>query len=141
MVSITRCDESEITEMNDTVRRIVHEANIVNTFGKRWPDLPDFIDIKFGLPYCTYDYNASVFGEFFHCERDDKIIPESMICIYALDASGYLTGCRSGDHLQNCEKIICPENTVKCPGSYCIEQRFLCDGHIECPGGEDEQDC
>jgi hypothetical protein len=39
------------------------------------------------------------------------------------------------------EKFLCPENTVKCPGSYCIEQRFLCDGHIECPGGEDEQDC
>ncbi|XP_060590814.1 G-protein coupled receptor GRL101-like [Ruditapes philippinarum] len=141
MVSITRCDDSEITEMNDTVRRIVHEVNIIDIFSKGRSDWPDFIDIKFGLPYCTYDYNARVFGELFHCERDDKIIPDSMICIYALDASGYLTGCRSGDHLQNCENFICPENTVKCPGSYCIEQRFLCDGHIECPGGEDEHDC
>jgi hypothetical protein len=39
------------------------------------------------------------------------------------------------------EKFLCPENTVKCPDSYCIEQRLLCDGHIECPGREDEQDC
>ncbi|XP_060601496.1 G-protein coupled receptor GRL101-like isoform X2 [Ruditapes philippinarum] len=25
-----------------------------------------------------------------------------MMCIYAVDASGYMTGCRSGDHLQHC---------------------------------------
>jgi hypothetical protein len=39
------------------------------------------------------------------------------------------------------EKFVCPENTLKCPESYCIEQRFLCDGKKECPGGEDEQEC
>ncbi|XP_060587650.1 G-protein coupled receptor GRL101-like, partial [Ruditapes philippinarum] len=39
------------------------------------------------------------------------------------------------------ETFSCPVNTVKCPGSYCIEQRFLCDGHSECPRGEDEKDC
>ncbi|XP_060563625.1 vitellogenin receptor-like [Ruditapes philippinarum] len=91
--------------------------------------------------YCTYEYNVTEYGEFFHCKRDDKAIPMSMMCIYAVDVSGYMTGCRSGDHLQHCENFTCPENTVKCPGSYCIEQRFLCDGHHECPGGEDEQDC
>ncbi|XP_060605195.1 low-density lipoprotein receptor-related protein 2-like, partial [Ruditapes philippinarum] len=138
MVSITRCDGSEITESQDAVRKIVSGINTV--YGIVYA-MPDFIDIDPGLPYCSYDYNASVFGEFFQCERDEIIIPESMICIYAVDASGYMTGCRSGDHLQNCEKFLCPENTVKCPGSYCIEQRFLCDGHKECPGGEDEQDC
>jgi hypothetical protein len=42
------------------------------------------------------------FGDFFHCKRDGKIIPKSMRCIYAVDNSGYMTGCRSGDHLQNC---------------------------------------
>jgi hypothetical protein len=25
-----------------------------------------------------------------------------MMCIYAVDASGYMTGCRSGEHLQHC---------------------------------------
>jgi hypothetical protein len=48
------------------------------------------------------EYNATVFGDFFHCERDDKAISESLVCIYAKDDSGYMTGCRSGEHLQNC---------------------------------------
>ncbi|XP_060568539.1 adhesion G protein-coupled receptor L3-like isoform X2 [Ruditapes philippinarum] len=30
--------------------------------------------------------------------------------------------------------FTCPENTVICPGSLCIER------HLQCPGGEDEQD-
>jgi hypothetical protein len=42
------------------------------------------------------------YGELFHCKRDDNAIPISMMCIYAVDASGYMTGCRSGDHLQHC---------------------------------------
>jgi hypothetical protein len=48
------------------------------------------------------EYDADVFGDFFFCERDSKAVPKSMMCIYAVDANGYMTGCRSGDHLQNC---------------------------------------
>ncbi|XP_060584590.1 G-protein coupled receptor GRL101-like isoform X3 [Ruditapes philippinarum] len=141
--SVTGCDGSEIAELlvpdESYVYNNIQSTSDLATF--IWPKVFSDTDITVGLPYCTYDYNASVFGDWFKCERDNKIIPESMVCIYSVGANGYMTGCRSGDHLQNCEKFLCPENTVKCPGSYCIEQGFLCDGHIECPGGEDEQDC
>ncbi|XP_060576074.1 uncharacterized protein LOC132733448 [Ruditapes philippinarum] len=141
--SVTGCDGSDYAEL-----LVPDESNVYNNIQNTgdlatfiWPKVFSDMDMTVGLPYCTYDYSASVFGDWFKCERDNKIIPESMVCIYSVDANGYMTGCRSGDHLQDCEKFLCPENTVKCPGSYCIEQRFLCDGHIECPGGEDEQDC
>jgi hypothetical protein len=35
----------------------------------------------------------------------------------------------------------CPQNTVKCPNSYCISLRFVCDGRFQCPGGQDEHNC
>lgn len=39
------------------------------------------------------------------------------------------------------ESFQCPENMLKCPGSYCVPQVFLCDGIHQCPGGEDEDEC
>jgi hypothetical protein len=39
------------------------------------------------------------------------------------------------------EMFECPNGTIKCPGSYCISRRFLCDGQFQCPGKEDEEDC
>ncbi|XP_060607609.1 G-protein coupled receptor GRL101-like [Ruditapes philippinarum] len=52
-----------------------------------------------------------------------------------------MTGCRSGIHLQDCEDFVCPPNTVKCPDSFCIALRFVCDGMAQCPGEEDEHNC
>ena len=39
------------------------------------------------------------------------------------------------------ENFKCPVDYVKCPGSFCLERSFLCDGDRQCPGGEDEIGC
>ena len=44
-------------------------------------------------------------------------------------------------YLRLVENFKCPPATAKCPGSYCIPIRFICDGEIQCPGGEDENMC
>jgi hypothetical protein len=56
MVSITRCDGSEITESQDAARKIVSGINTV--YGIVYA-MPDFIDIDPGLPYCSYGTTAS----------------------------------------------------------------------------------
>ena len=33
---------------------------------------------------------------------------------------------------------FCPEGFAKCPASYCVAVSLLCDGHPDCPEGEDE---
>jgi hypothetical protein len=37
--------------------------------------------------------------------------------------------------------VTCPRNTFKCPGSYCIPLKYVCNGLIDCPNSEDEHNC
>ena len=46
-----------------------------------------------------------------------------------------------GKHLTECEAHICPSKYLKCPGSYCLPWRFVCNGEWDCPGGKDEVLC
>ncbi|XP_053396296.1 uncharacterized protein LOC123555101 isoform X2 [Mercenaria mercenaria] len=75
------------------------------------------------------------------CGEENKVFPESVRCVFDIDSYGLIIGCRSGQHLQGCENFTCPKNTVKCPGSYCVPLKFICDGQIQCPGGQDEKEC
>ena len=61
-------------------------------------------------------------------------------CMYDLDINGRLMFCANGAHLQNCENNNCT-HTYKCPNSYCIPHRFVCDGKHDCINGEDEKHC
>ena len=42
--------------------------------------------------------------------------------------------------LQFCKEHKC-SNNVKCPESYCVPYRNICDGVYDCPNGEDEYNC
>ena len=48
--------------------------------------------------------------------------------------------CRNGQHLQNCENTQC-KCMFKCPNSYCIPYRYMCDGKWDCWNVEDEFNC
>ena len=62
------------------------------------------------------------------------------MCLYDHDEFGRIAHCRDASHLFNCEWIECT-NTVKCPSSYCIPIRKVCNGIKDCINGEDELDC
>ena len=61
-------------------------------------------------------------------------------CIYDHNQLGDVASCRNLEHLKNCEDHECP-GMVKCPNSYCIPHRKLCDGVWDCIGGFDEKNC
>ncbi len=48
--------------------------------------------------------------------------------------------CSSGKHLDFCADTFC-NKSFKCPGFYCVPWRYICDGHWDCPAGDDEIDC
>ena len=69
-----------------------------------------------------------------------RCFPLHALCVYDIDEYGHQRYCRNGAHLHNCESIGCPTK-YKCPGSYCIPVKRVCDGVGDCPGLEDEEDC
>ena len=62
------------------------------------------------------------------------------ICVYDRNDLGHILYCRDGSHLRNCRYIKCT-NTFKCPQSYCIPIRKVCDSIRDCLNGEDEINC
>lgn len=76
----------------------------------------------------------------FQC-NSQQIIDSKYECIYEFDQLGYQIGCRDVSHLRNCSKFQCPSDYVKCPNSYCIPHRYICNGKWDCVGGSDEIGC
>ena len=62
------------------------------------------------------------------------------LCVYDMDESGSLKYCRNGKHLANCNSYSC-NNMFKCPDSYCINYKQVCNGVKDCPFGTDENHC
>ncbi|XP_053406651.1 uncharacterized protein LOC123546331 [Mercenaria mercenaria] len=103
-------------------------------------DIPsDSLRLQIGPVVFAEEYftDASTFG----CGEARNVFNMSLLCVYDTDQTGTIIGCRSGSHLQNCKYHECPEGTVKCPDSYCIPLRFVCDGVEQCPNSEDEFQC
>ncbi|XP_053385660.1 uncharacterized protein LOC123537998 [Mercenaria mercenaria] len=86
------------------------------------------------------DYLSHIKGEL-PCAENGQTFPVTQKCIYDVDDAGFPLGCRDGSHLTNCENFSCPNDTVKCPGSFCLPVRFVCDGDINCERGQDEENC
>ncbi len=61
-------------------------------------------------------------------------------CIFERDNVD-LAFLKNGSHLLDCHNFTCSTKYYKCPGSYCIPWRFVCNGIWECPGGMEENQC
>ncbi len=67
--------------------------------------------------------------------------PRDKICVYEVHHhTNVLMYCRNGAHLSDCEQHDCPSR-YKCITSYCIPFHYICNGRLDCPGGEDEDNC
>ena len=92
---------------------------------------------------CIYSYSNFIGSSLdIYTEISCKSI--DIICKYDIhkDMEGkrVLKYCSNGSHLESCEKTICTD-MYKCPGYYCVPWRLVCDGHYDCPLGQDETDC
>ena len=78
-----------------------------------------------------------------HCRTgdNDHYIPDNKWCVYEYNNSNREPlHCPFAEHLKNCsgEKCI---GYFKCPNSYCIPYKYICDNTWDCPRGNDEQIC
>ena len=66
--------------------------------------------------------------------------PLERLCVYDKNELGRLKFCSNGGHLTSCVSMECV-GLFKCPLSYCLPLRLVCDGVSDCPWGEDEDVC
>ena len=62
------------------------------------------------------------------------------ICMFERDIYGDPVHCSDTEHLRYCALHECA-NAFKCHGSYCIPIHMVCDMIVDCPDGEDENNC
>ena len=74
-----------------------------------------------------------------HHTNNSSCYPSTQRCVYQTYQSNPLY-CPGLEHLYHCDEFECP-TMYKCPGTYCIPTRMLCDQSPDCPNKEDEQDC
>ncbi len=67
-------------------------------------------------------------------QSNSSNLPTDFACIYQRELLDL------GPNLRYCYRHECPA-MYKCYHSYCIPYRYVCDGQIDCPSGEDEERC
>ena len=78
-----------------------------------------------------------------HCGNDDydHYIPHNKWCVYeCIDSSREPMYCPFAEHLRNCSEEKC-KDYFKCPNSYCIPYKYVCDDVWDCPRGYNEEIC
>ncbi|XP_061178746.1 uncharacterized protein LOC133187405 [Saccostrea echinata] len=130
---------AETTEVREDAGIITNHSvlPIKKVFINR-PGENKFIKLNVGPLICTEETDNVNID--FLC-RTGKIVPISQRCILDYDVYGDILGCRDLSHLDNCESIPCPSGYMKCPGSFCIPPRLICDGEKHCENGVDEIQC
>ena len=107
--------------------------------------IPDCVDADDEYHSLSIKYD----GLYFRCKNaqdipcfpgHSKCFGINKLCLYDRDNFDHISYCRDGAHLRNCRRIQCT-NTFKCPRSYCIPLRKICDGIYDCYNGEDEKNC
>ena len=92
------------------------------------------IPFKNNQPFCDH-------ADFTRCSPKHSLCyRRSDMCVYDHDVFGDIKGCPYFQHLKHCKDHLCP-GMMKCPGTYCIPHRKICDGIWDCPDGYDEMRC
>ena len=75
------------------------------------------------------------------CEMGHNMcFPLKQLCLLEYNIHNHLTPCRNGANLKDCRHFPCT-GSFKCPDSYCVPMRYMCNGKFDCPNGEDESGC
>ncbi|XP_061178754.1 uncharacterized protein LOC133187411 [Saccostrea echinata] len=130
---------AEITDVKEDAGVITdHSVLPVQKLFINRPGDDRFVKIEIGPLVCTEE--TMEFSKDFLC-RTGKIESLSNRCILDYDVYGDVIGCRDLSHLDDCESMLCPPGYMKCPGSFCIPPRLICDGEKHCKDGVDEMQC
>ena len=88
---------------------------------------------------CSYDKDGNLLTTLCDYGSSQCFFPDR-ICSFERDIYGDPVHCTDTGHLRFCKLHECPD-AFKCHGSYCIPIHMVCDMILDCPDGEDEDEC
>ena len=107
------------------------------------PDCPgaeDETEYRTLISYATDTKDKCPSGHLSCIPGHSKCFPIFALCLFDIDVYNHTKYCRDASHLEFCDNVVCTAS-FKCPGSYCIPYRKVCDGIKDCSYGEDETIC
>ena len=82
---------------------------------------------------CTRDAALCDYGS-------EECFSPDRFCMFERNIYGGPVHCSDTEHLRFCKSHQCPDS-YKCNNSYCIPIHMVCDQVLDCPDGEDEEQC
>ncbi|XP_053387807.1 uncharacterized protein LOC123563440 [Mercenaria mercenaria] len=144
VIPITIRSEDEISPgLHVLIEGDVGHTNII--FGKNYNEHKR--SIYTGLVSCYKEFisaEVSVENHWMYltpCGLNLRPVYIKTPCVFDTDGARPVDGCRSLEHLKNCEQYQCSVGYFKCPRSFCVPYSLVCDGRIHCLDGTDEMNC
>ena len=144
-----QCDDKSCITLKFLCDEIIHcnggtdEETIICSHLKSWSVLVYLLKPTGYTPMEKNVTNKENTPLIFHapCEASDNTLtyPAHKTCVFDRNYQE-CKGISFSWILQFCKEHQC-SNYVKCPESYCVPYRNICDGVYDCPNGEDEYNC
>ncbi len=132
-------DETQCVSCQSTLGQII-SSNSQENNRRDYAYLDYTVESEISVSHNNLNISCVSYG-YTPCSEDySQCFPPEALCVFERLSGNNIRYCTNGMHLRSCYLFECPKH-YKCAYSYCIPLHSICNGELDCPSGEDEQEC